>query len=109
MRKNLFKSARFCRSVVYSSEDSYHRVRPNLAVTPAQMFEMAAHGVPISLQNASNFHDGDTNPSWTVPPERVRGVDMADLWQMQQSSRAKLKKARADAKAAAQQKESSTE
>lgn len=101
MRKNLFKESLKVQHVDYKPKNSYQRVQANLAVTPAQMFEMAAHGVPISLQNAANFNDGDTNPSWTVAPERLRGVDMADLWQMQQSSRAKLKKARADAKAAA--------
>lgn len=76
-----------------SEPDQYHRTRPNLAVTPSQMMEMAAHGMPISLQNSADFHDGDTNPSWDISPERVRGIDAADLWQLQQSTRGKLKKA----------------
>lgn len=69
------------------------------------MFEMAAHGVPISLQNAANFTDGEVNPSWDVPAEKVRGIDMADLWNLEQSSREKLKKGIKEAKAAKAQAE----
>lgn len=39
------------------------------------------------------FFDGEVNPSWTVPIERDRGVDVADVWQAQQESRSKLRNA----------------
>lgn len=80
-----------------------------MAVTPGQMFEMAAHGMPISLQNAANFTDGYTGSSWFVPAEKVRGIDPADLWTLQQSTRGKLKKAMKAAKDAAKQAESQSE
>lgn len=98
-RKSLFNvHSRTCNCTCKSQ---YHRTKPNLAVTPGQMFEMAAHGMPISLQNAANFSDGHTGSSWFLPAEKVRGIDPADLWNLQQSSRHKLRKAAADAKAAA--------
>ena len=103
MRKSLFSTVqKTCAPV---PKGTFPKVQPNMAVTPSQMMEMAAHGVPVSLQNAANFNDGEVNPSWDVPAERVRGVDMADLWQLQQSSRAKLK----EAKAAASQQQSESE
>lgn len=104
MRKNLFTTLH---TVVANCKckSEWQRTKPNLAVTPGQMFEMAAHGVPISLQNAANFTDGEVNPSWDVPAEKVRGIDMADLWNLEQSSREKLKKGIKEAKAAKAQAE----
>lgn len=98
LRKSYFNTnQRTCRCVCRSQ---FQRTRPNLAVTPGQMFEMAAHGVPISLQNAANFTDGYTGSSWFVPAEKVRGIDPADLWTLQQSTRSKLKRGIKEAKAA---------
>ena len=65
---------------------------PNLAVTPSAMLDLANHGVPIaSQQNPSNFDDGSLTPQ-PVLPENLRGVDAAQLWEMQESSRSKLHK-----------------
>lgn len=67
-------------------------VQPNLAVTPSKMMKMAEHGVAISSDlNSSNFVDGDKNPSWDIPLERLRGIDMADLWQTRQAIKSKIK------------------
>ena len=66
---------------------------PNLAVTPSAMLDLANHGVPIaSQQNPSNFDDGSLTPQ-SVLPENLRGVDAAQLWEMQELSRIKLKNA----------------
>lgn len=65
---------------------------PNLAVTPSSMLDLANHGVPIaSQQNPSNFDDGTINPQ-PVLPENMRGVDAAQLWELQETSRSKLHK-----------------
>lgn len=66
--------------------------QPNLAVTPSSMLELANHGLPIaSQQNPNNFDDGNLTPS-PVLPENLRGVDCAQLWELQQNVRNKAKK-----------------
>lgn len=66
---------------------------PNLAVTPSAMLDLANHGVPIaSQQNPSNFDDGSLSPQ-PVLPENLRGVDAAQLWEMQENARTKFHKA----------------
>lgn len=72
----------------YSRTDQ--KTKPGLAVTPAQMSQMADKGIAISAQNAANFYDGSENPSWDVLPEYERGIDVADLWQNQQTARKKI-------------------
>ena len=42
------------------------------------------------------FNDGEVNPSWEVPMERLRGIDIGDLWQSSQDIRRKFKKAISD-------------
>lgn len=71
------------------------RTRQNLAYTPSQMMLLTERGIPVSSQNMpeGSFFDGEINPSWTVPIERDRGVDVADVWQAQQESRSKLRNA----------------
>lgn len=65
---------------------------PNLAVTPSAMLDLANHGVPIaSQQNPSNFDDGSLTPQ-PVLPENMRGVDAAQLWELQEITRTKLSK-----------------
>ena len=57
--------------------------------------KLTERGIPVSSQNMpeGSFFDGEVNPSWTVPIERDRGVDVADVWQAQQESRSKLRNA----------------
>ena len=46
---------------------------PNLALTPAQMLDMAEHGIPISNGNlAQLYDDGTVNPSWEIDLDRQR-------------------------------------
>lgn len=62
-------------------------VKGDLAVTPAQMARMAANGVAISSQLASDFHDGEVNPSFEIPIGQVRGMDIVDYWEAQKVAR----------------------
>jgi hypothetical protein len=67
-------------------------VRGDLAYTPAQMYEAAKAGVPISAQNISQLPSDDfmDEESWIVPVEYRRGQDIADIWNAQRDARAKI-------------------
>ena len=68
--------------------------QPNLAYTTGEMYNMWKNGVPIDNQNnVSMFDDGTTGKNLSLPLERRRGVDPADLWQAQMASRSKIRKA----------------
>ena len=69
------------------------KVTNGLAVTPSQMMKLARQGVPITAQNEQNFYDGDTNASWSIAPEKLRGVDPADLWTASMTARKKIRSA----------------
>lgn len=57
----------------------------NLVVTPSQMLKMAEKGIPISSQNtAFQPSDGEKNPSFDLPLDRLRGVDPAAMWEESQ-------------------------
>lgn len=56
--------------------------KSGLAYTPADMARMHAAGMPVNSANLINsFCDGDINPSFDIPFERQRGVDMAEIWE----------------------------
>ena len=67
-------------------------VHGDLAYTPAQMYEAAKAGVPISTQNISQLPADDftDEESWIVPVEYRRGQDIADVWNAQRDARAKI-------------------
>lgn len=68
-------------------------VQNGLAVTPAQMAELTAKGVPITASNLGMvFDDGVSKLDYDVPPEHTRGVDINDLWNLKQDIRKKLRK-----------------
>lgn len=73
-----------------SRKSDFLAVRPNLAVTPAQMLELAKGGIPVSGPNVHNFFDGVANPSFDVPLDRQRGVDIADMWTARYETNGKL-------------------
>lgn len=67
--------------------------KAGLAYTPADMARMHAAGMPVNSANLVNqFYDGDKNPSFDVALERQRGVDPAELWEVSQTAKAKIKK-----------------
>lgn len=67
-------------------------VRGDLSYTPAQMYEAAKAGIPISTQNISQLPSNDftDEESWIVPIEYRRGQDIADIWNAQRDARAKI-------------------
>lgn len=69
-------------------------VQSDLAVTPRMMDEMMKKGIPISAQNLNSemFFDGEPNPSFEIPIDSQRGIDIADCWNAQESIRKKAKK-----------------
>ena len=79
--------------VTCKKERDFLPVTPGLAVTPSQMLELSEHGIAISGQNAANFDDGEFTPSWDLDASQLRGVDMADLWQLQRSTKKKMRQA----------------
>lgn len=69
-------------------------VQNDLAVTPTRMYEMMQQGIPISTQNLSDemFYDGDTNPSFDLPLDMQRGIDVADCWEASMDIKSRAKK-----------------
>lgn len=76
----------------YPIEKQVIPVIPNQAVTPTEMLKMAEQGIPISMQNAP-ITEKAPEPSWDIAPENRKNVDAAELWQMQQNVRKKVKEA----------------
>lgn len=74
--------------------DNEPAVHGNLVVTPSDMLRMAQAGRPVSAQNMSfQPEQGEKNPSWDLPLDRLRGVDPATMWEEQQVIRARAKRA----------------
>lgn len=68
-------------------------VHGNLAYTPAEMYEMWKQGIPISNENSGQPTFEPEQTVWNIPIERQRGVDIADVWQAQQTARRRVKQA----------------
>lgn len=69
-------------------------VQNGLALTPAQMADMAERGIPISTSNAQLAYDeSDRVASFDLPVEDRRGVDIADVWVSQMDARKRVKDA----------------
>lgn len=70
-------------------------VQNGLAVTPAEMNQMLQAGLPISAQINSMFND-DTLVSardFSVDAIYQRGIDAAEIFEMQQGAKRKIKDA----------------
>lgn len=62
--------------------------RPNLAITPSQMAKLVDDGIPVSSSMLSGmFNDGVQNPSWDLPIDQKRGVDVAQIWNATKDAR----------------------
>lgn len=59
--------------------------------TPAQMRELYAQGLAVGAQNAGVYTETASNPSWEIPVEEKRGVDPAELWELQVLTRRKVR------------------
>lgn len=91
--RNRFEySAKSCKSC--QRKENELPVYGNLVVTPSQMLNMAEKGIPISSQNtAFQPSDGESNPSFDIPLDRLRGVDPALMWESSQIIKQKARSA----------------
>lgn len=72
----------------------HEKVREGLAYTPSQIASLTARGLPVnSLNTQSAFFEGTENATSFIPSDRKRSVDVADLWEEQQTIREKARKA----------------
>lgn len=68
-------------------------VQAGLAYTSSEMFELWKQGVPISNDNMGTPTFEPDKTVWNIPIERQRSVDIADVWQAQQTAKRRLKQA----------------
>ncbi|MDE6089294.1 MAG: hypothetical protein K2G41_01200 [Duncaniella sp.] len=80
------KSAR----IAHIIDNGVDKVVPGLSVSPTQMALMAAKGIPISAQMSESFVDGVSNPSFDIPIEDQRGIDVNAVWNAQKDARKRL-------------------
>lgn len=93
MNKQLIISSRNNRVVCDCPNDQPHQLRTKegLAMSPSQISEAVSRGVAVSSQiNEALFYDGDSSRVIDVPLERVRGIDVAEVWERQQTAKKKL-------------------
>lgn len=69
-------------------------VQSNLAYTPSDMLNMAQRGIPIQsyMLPDDSIDIGSEKPTFDIPLERRRSVDVAQLWQASQTIKRKMKK-----------------
>lgn len=65
-------------------------VKAGLSVTPSQMMDLTQRGLSVSNSNNLLFVDGVLEPSFDIPINERRGVDVNDVWNAQVDSRRKL-------------------
>ena len=81
----------FARTCCPKRKDYETAPKSGLAYTPADMARMHAAGMPVNSANLINsFCDGDKNPSFDIPFERKRGVDMAEIWETSVNAKKKV-------------------
>lgn len=89
IRKNMFGKP--CRTRSLSTDQ---KVQSGLALTPAQIMQMSERGIPVTTQNLDGmFFDGETRPSWDIPLDQQRGIDVATMWQRRKDLGLRLKNA----------------
>lgn len=69
---------------------SVSKTKQGLAYTPAELMEYQKKGIPVSASNSESYFDGEANPSFDVPVDMMRGVDIVDCWVAQNTSRSRL-------------------
>lgn len=86
-------------------------VQDGLSYSVTEMAEMVEKGLPVSSINNMALQDsqGTLHPTWDVPLEKQRGVDIADIWEAQQRSRSSIIAQRKKQREAAAAAASSTE
>lgn len=71
-------------------------VQSGLSITPAQMADLSAKGIPVSAQSGAMEFDSVAVPAndYGVPIDMQRGTDIADVWNAQKNARKKMKEVR---------------
>lgn len=93
IRLNMYKN-HGRRKAICRYRDTEQVVREGQAYTPADMARLTEKGMPVnSLMTGKTFIDGEENPSYFVPAERGRHVDVCDLWEQHVTLRDKARAA----------------
>lgn len=72
-------------------KDSEIRTEPGLSMTPQQMLECQQKGLAVASVNTDFLNAGSENVQFSdLLAEDRRGVDPAELWEIQQFARRKL-------------------
>lgn len=74
---------------VFDVDNDFARTVPDAAITPRQIAELTARGIPIAPQAVERDIKGDN--SWNIDPIFKRGMDMATAWELEQQAQAKAK------------------
>lgn len=73
----------------FDCEVDFTRTVENAAMTPRDIAELTAKGIPITPQAVEREIQG--NNSWQVEPIFRRNMDMATAWELEKTSQAKAK------------------
>lgn len=65
-----------------------------LSYTPAEMASMSSRGAAVSLDTLSSQASYDSDQSFNVPFELIRGVDVNDAWEQERNSSRRVQKFR---------------
>lgn len=91
MNKQLRISQRNNKLTYEPNNKAFEQTKQGLSMSPADVARCASRGIAVTSQiNDSLFFDGTDNPSFELPLEMQRGVDVADVWQAQQSARKRV-------------------
>ena len=89
-RRIMTSVGRTC-STPYTENDK-KKTLPGLAMTPAQVKQLAERGIPVSTAGMQEFYDGEKG--WRVEPMFARGADICQLWEMEQAAQNRVLSAR---------------
>lgn len=95
MDKQLLISRRNNRFGCHINPSEHITVQEGLSMTPSQIARCTERGLAVSSQivDSELFVDGDESNDMSVPLERIRGIDVAEVWEAQQDARKRLIKA----------------
>lgn len=67
-------------------------VQSGLALTPAEMAQLAAKGIPVTPASLGvEFFDGRGQDDFAIDPMYQRGVDITDVYTAQESSKERIR------------------
>lgn len=73
----------------FDVDSDFARTVQDGAITPRQIAELTARGIPIAPQAVERDVKG--NDSWNIDPIFRRNMDMATAWELEKQSQAKAK------------------